>query len=1004
MWRSLGLQAGQTNGGRRCVVHASRSFRRTLERRESSVADVFISYSRKNVAFARLLHQALEDREFTTWIDWQDIPPSTEWLAEVYTAIQESDTFVFVISQASVGSEICKLEIAHAAQHNKRLIPVVIDEVDPQKVSPELAALNWLFFLRQDEFGRAFQDLIDAIQTDYAWVKEHTRLQVRALEWQRKEREAGYLLRGRDLAEAEAWLAQAPGRKTQPTGLHTEYILASRRGEVLRLRQTIAGVMVSVLLIIGALLVAVVVQSDARKQAEAALKVATSRQLAAVSAQHLDRDLSLSLLLSLEALDTLDTVEARSSLIDGLNRSACILALLHGQEASVTSIAYSPDGKLVATGSCHEEEYLGSGISVCTRGAIYLWDAETYQLLEILHSSLQNALALAFTPNGDALAVGGSNARGAPPARRSIQGAIELWDLAARRRVGTSLVGQVYDHPQLDNQVEHLAFSPDGRWLAASGNAGGFDQLDSAGTVTVWDVSRRQVASVLPFSWWITGLAFAPEGDWLAASSAGGETVGLWPFGPDGPSQEVLEWETATPRGIAFHPDGSLLAVSHQDGSISFHTPLTGESLGTALAAGADSGVTLSFSADGRYLASSGQNRRLTVWELGAPYGDLRPRVAFELPVEDSRMAFAHVGYRLASAGADRTTLWDLERRHPLIETEFASDGPSLGVAFSPDGSLLAAISRSGISLWSVQEGVVVLAVPGQPSGWVQTSVAFSPDGRTLIIGDEMFDHNVTLWDIEMNQPIAAGLEGHKAGVWSVAYSPRGDLAASGSEDGTIIFWDPLTGTPMSGPLTDRIGYDDLIWKGGAAENGIMSIAFTPDGETLVSGRYDGTILLWDISAQHPLGDAWVAHRSAVEAVAVSPDGKMLVSGGEDGLVRLWDLEARVLIAELVGHTGSVSGLTLSSDGALLASSEGFGGPLRLWDLTTRHPLGRVKPELSDHVYGVAFAPQGGMLATGGERLALWDLALGTWREQAQRIANRDLTEAERALYLDPAP
>ena len=367
-------------------------------------------------------------------------------------------------------------------------------------------------------------------------------------------------------------------------------------------------------------------------------------------------------------------------------------------------------------------------------------------------------------------------------------------------------------------------------------------------------------------------------------------------------------------------------------------------------------------------------------------------------------MAFAHVGYRLASAGADRTTLWDLERRHPLIETEFASDGPSLGVAFSPDGSLLAAISRSGISLWSVQEGVVVLAVPGQPSGWVQTSVAFSPDGRTLIIGDEMFDHNVTLWDIEMNQPIAAGLEGHKAGVWSVAYSPRGDLAASGSEDGTIIFWDPLTGTPMSGPLTDRIGYDDLIWKGGAAENGIMSIAFTPDGETLVSGRYDGTILLWDISAQHPLGDAWVAHRSAVEAVAVSPDGKMLVSGGEDGLVRLWDLEARVLIAELVGHTGSVSGLTLSSDGALLASSEGFCGPLRLWDLTTRHPLGRVKPELSDHVYGVAFAPQGGMLATGGERLALWDLALGTWREQAQRIANRDLTEAERALYLDPAP
>lgn len=146
------------------------------------MADVFVSYSRTDIAFARMLHQALKDNGFETWIDWQDIPPSAEWLSEVYEAIEKADTFVFLISQASVGSEICGLEVAHAAKNNKRLVPVVIGEVEPEQVAPELAALNWLFFRDEDDFSQVLRDLIHAIETDHAWVKEHTRLQVRALE------------------------------------------------------------------------------------------------------------------------------------------------------------------------------------------------------------------------------------------------------------------------------------------------------------------------------------------------------------------------------------------------------------------------------------------------------------------------------------------------------------------------------------------------------------------------------------------------------------------------------------------------------------------------------------------------------------------------------------------------------------------------------------------------------------------------------------------------------
>jgi hypothetical protein len=108
--------------------------------------DVFISYSRDDIAFARILHDALKAKDLDTWIDWQDIPPSADWLAEVYRAIEAADTFVFVLSAASIESEIRHKEVAHALNHNKRLIPIVLEDMDPERLPPEVAALNWVSF------------------------------------------------------------------------------------------------------------------------------------------------------------------------------------------------------------------------------------------------------------------------------------------------------------------------------------------------------------------------------------------------------------------------------------------------------------------------------------------------------------------------------------------------------------------------------------------------------------------------------------------------------------------------------------------------------------------------------------------------------------------------------------------------------------------------------------------------------------------------------------------
>lgn len=967
-----------------------------------ALADVFISYSRRDLAFARLLHQGLLDTGLEAWIDWQDIAPSSEWLAEVYAAIEAADTFVFIISQTSIASEICSLEIAHAIENNKRLIPVVIDDVEPERVTPELAALNWLFFVTDDEFSQTLQQLVDAIQTDHAWAKEHTRLQLRALEWTRKSQQRASMLRGSDLKEAEDWLTQATNKEPTPTDLHATYILASRRAERRRWQLVAGGILSSLLLIIAASITALVIQTNARNQAEAALEVAQSRQLAASSSQNLQGDLALSLLLSLEAVEVEDTVEARSSLLAALNRSARIDTLLHGQDSAVLSLAFNPGGDLLASGSCLEEEYLGGGTAECVRGGVLIWDLETRQLVETLETGLQSTVTMSFSPDGSLLAVGGSLERDGPFLNSS-RGAVELWDTETRRQIAV-LPGPRRGDSGMDTedaQIDELAFSPDGRWLAAAGTT---DQGDDGGTITLWDVEDHEIAAELTFDWRTTGLAFSPNGAWLAVSSRGGDAVGVWPVSEEGPEPIGTLWDVESPRGIAFHPGGEVLAVSRGDGTILLMDLRSGEVYGEPLAGSAETGGRIQFSADGHYLVSGGAENRIDVWEVAPPEDDYRSSFGFGLraPTTDviavTQTAFASDSSLLASGSQNgNITLWDLGATHPLITSEHPTRG-SDGLAFNAAGSVVAA-TGDRVRLWSLPGGEELPPLPVHRWDWHETALAFSPDGNTLIVGDSNFSENVTLWDLERDQPIAVGLQGHEAAVTDVAFSPTGDVAASSSSDGSIILWDPDTGTMLGSLRSDDSDSTDLIIQGGDGLHAVYSIAFTRDGDWLVSGQRGGDVSIWDMDRLETQRPAWRAHRDAVTALAMSPDGRTLASGGADGMIRMWDMATNALLGELAGHADQVSDVAFSADGALLASRESWNGGLRLWDVPTMRPLGEALPEMADDVYSLAFSSQGRILASGGAAVTIWDLSAEVWLEQARQIANRELTAAESSLY-----
>lgn len=194
--------------------------------------DVFISYSRRDKEFVQQLDAAFRSLNRNPWVDWNDIQPSEDWWRAIEIGIEAADTFVFVLSPDSIASQVCQQEVEHAVKHNKRLLPIVHREgFDPQQVHPALSRHNWLFFRAGDDFGKAFQLLIKALDTDLNHVRAHTRLLVRAIEWDKKAGNESFLLRGIDLEEAEDWLSQSTGKDPQPTQLQQEYIAVSRKLE-----------------------------------------------------------------------------------------------------------------------------------------------------------------------------------------------------------------------------------------------------------------------------------------------------------------------------------------------------------------------------------------------------------------------------------------------------------------------------------------------------------------------------------------------------------------------------------------------------------------------------------------------------------------------------------------------------------------------------------------------------------------------------------------------------
>ncbi|MCY7275458.1 MAG: TIR domain-containing protein, partial [Phormidesmis sp. CAN_BIN44] len=321
--------------------------------------EIFVSYCRRDKEFVRSLCDALQHYQRSPWVDWQDIPPSADWRQEIRTGILTAHTFLFVISPDSIVSKECLVELDYAIQHHKRLMPVVCQEVKAEQVHPALASLNWIFFREKDDFDHSLTTLLQALDTDIEYVQAHTRLLLRAADWENNGHDQSLLLHGRSLVAVEQWLVKSGDREPRPSQLQREFVAASRLSETSRQRIVLASVTLA--LIVTSVLGLITFQQY--RSAEASRKEAVTEEIKALSAssnalftlkqefQALIQGLRAGR--QLQAATWLDP-ETRLQVTSTLGKAVYFIRehnRLEGHTSWIRQASFSPDGQTIATAS-----------------------------------------------------------------------------------------------------------------------------------------------------------------------------------------------------------------------------------------------------------------------------------------------------------------------------------------------------------------------------------------------------------------------------------------------------------------------------------------------------------------------------------------------------------------------------------------------------------------------------------------------------------------------------
>ncbi|RKU28922.1 hypothetical protein C6499_09580 [Candidatus Poribacteria bacterium] len=530
------------------------------------------------------------------------------------------------------------------------------------------------------------------------------------------------------------------------------------------------------------------------------------------------------------------------------------LRMFVGHERYITCLAFSPDGKTIASGSVSE---------------IRLWDIESGRQLHVLTEPSGGITGLAFSPDGKIL-VGSSLSK-----------IFYLWDVDTGE-----VLREFRGHT---DGVNSVAFSPDGQLIAS----GSYDN-----TFRLWDADTGvQRRSFTRHTDKVYGVAFSPDGRTLATRSAD-MTIRLTRVS-DGSTQHVITEHEGYIPTFAFSPDSHTLTSGSRDSTIRFWDVSSGKNRFT-ITGHIDEVHGIAYSPDGKSIASGGRYGPIRVWDV--PTGTRR-HIFTGHTSNVYNVVFSPDGKTIASTGSEGTVrLWDADTGTELY-TLVDIKGYISDISFSPDGKKLACLivhagpyigpyyRDADISLFDVETGAELYTIEAYKGGiyhdhapeilpTVHTgpvlSVTFNPQGNLLASSSS--DGTIRLWHAQTGEHLRILTE--RAGYpYRLVYSSNGKMLAAGGSSGIIRLWDVQSGVQ----LFTFIEHTDFI----------TSIAFSPDSKMLVSGGYDQTVRLWDTDIGAQLR-VFKGHQGTVRSVAFSPDGNTLASGSTGGTILLWDVTPRV--------------------------------------------------------------------------------------------------------------
>jgi WD40 repeat protein len=928
-------------------------------------SDVFLSYRRKDVDFVKKVDQALRATGREVWVDWEDIPPGVEGFGdEIQRGIEGASAFIAILSPAYLESEYCIMELREALKLKKRIIPIVYEKFEPKPPPEGIGHINWVYFTphagQENTFEVSFPKVVQALEADYEHSREHTRILLRAIDWDKGQKNNSYLLKGAEIEKAERWQMNAASKDPTPTALQTEYVIISRKQQRKQQQQITAVISVLMVLAVIAGIVAIFQAKAARLNED----IAHSDKLASIALQNGSEDLDVAL-----ALEAARSKNASIEVFKALAKVAYPPGAIRYLHTPTDDENYekfffpavSPDGRYIvlqnrlidlATDSTVLEFKDTPGIILC---GIYTPDGKQVILAgddEGVNDPSKNPVFLGLydATSGELVrkfdtGIGISNIQlsndGSTLIAYQPDGKVKWWDVAAGKQLKEFTAG------------EETIFSKDLKWMANLNQAADGKGLE----LVILDANTLDNHVTVPISTQETYGVIRFSSDSKVIGVATGKKLTSYNV-QDGSERSTYTDSSSNILSFHYSPDGTTLVAATSDyGVILWKRSVNGQPGGiiTKQTIHQDSVIAAEYVAGGERIVSMDVKGVVAVWDV-YPGNMENHLIDTEIPravtpdgklviteISDDTNTVIHIRDAESLKEVSQVTIPGRPGKGghvSFITSYYLAEGIENGLlAYETYTSVeVGTITSQSTNVVSLKDGRIV-------QSWDMYATAkFSPDGKELVA---FVDQKFQILDIASGKKVREFEL--PLGKFTINTNNEFELSPDGSQ---ILFSyvpnDPNTGNtqPATTVLMDTTSGKTLVTF--AAKSAI----FTPDSAqfvTISSPADSGEKLqltIYDSKSRKVIRELSITAPGESD-VQVDPSGKYVFTayGGGGGF-----------------------GMDTTPSGIIYRHSYQLAGFIGQWDFTTSNLLWEFPVASQD----VVFSPDGTRIFTGAEDFRVW--------------------------------